>query len=409
MSKLTDERKRQIRAEEEARAQKEAEEKYRAEVRKEIGGGAGPVTTVRGHAPGPKAAPPERSPTLIVAKPSRRGAPLVAVGALAIALGIVLLILGLTRKAPRDPDEEIVADGSGALAPTAKPWNPADLGYPTLAYKDGVATETPATGTSTLGALKKQADEVPQIGTGGGPPPPPPPATAGALDALLVHVPADAFAVVALDLDKTRGSRALMDVLDTLVRQTGLADRVGPLSGAGAIVIAGVPSAPRQDPWPVVVVRDASGTLRVVAAPEIQDTAMAVSGGGNVLDSGGLRDALASVRSGPAGFAAIRMVDDARAELAQMLAGLEKIQWLAGTLDTSAGIVLSGSAVFPDDTSAASVAMAVNVGKSLAKSQLPAQVAVAIDKMAFTAMGNTVKVSARWTEADVAALSAAVR
>jgi hypothetical protein len=344
-----------------------------------------------------------------LAKPGRRGALLVALGALAIVAGIVLVILGLTRKAPRDPDEEIVADGSGALAPTAKPWNAAELGYPSLAYKDGVATETPATGTTTLGGLKKQADEVPQIGPGGGGPPPPPPATTGALDPLLAHVPAEAFAVIALDLENARGSRALMDALDTLLRQTGLADRVGSIGGANAIAIAGVPSAPREDPWPIVVVRDPSGALRVIAAPEIQDRAMAVAGGGNVLDGGGLRDALAGVRAGPAGFGAIRMVDEARAELAQMLAGSEKIQWLAGTLDTSSGIALSGSALFPDDTSAASVAMALNVGKSLAKSQLPAQVAVAVEKLAFTAMGNTVKISARWTEADVAALSAAAR
>lgn len=367
-----------------------------------------PVTTVKGHAPGPTGPAPSRFPTVKIAKPGRRGALLVALGALAIVAGIVLVVLGLSREAPRDPDEELVADGSGALAPTATPWNAAELGYPTLAYRDGVATETPATATTTLGALKKQADEAPQLGTGGGPPTPPP-ATTGALDALLVHVPGDAFAVVALDLDKTRGSRALMDALDLLVRQTGLADQVGPLGGAAAIVIAGVPSAPRQDPWPIVVLRDPSGALRVVAAPQIQDTALAVSGGGNVLDSGGLRDALAGVRSGPAGFAAIRMVDDARGELARMLPGLEKLAWIAGTLDTTSGIALTGSAVFPDDSTAAAVAMALSVGKTLGKSELPAAVGPALDKLRITAMGKTARISAVWTETDVAALLALTR
>lgn len=402
MTKLSDERKRQIRAEEEARAQAEAEAKHRAEVRSELAGA--PVTTVKGHAPGPTApvAEPARTPTVILAKPGRRGAVLVAVGALAVVAGIALLILGLTRKTPREPGAELVAESAPAAEP---PWNPAELASPSLSYKDGVATEVPATGTTTLADLKKQVDEVPPAG----PSSPPPAATVGALDPLLAYVPPDAFGVLAVDLDRLRGSRALMEAVDALVRQTGLADRIGPLGGVGAIAIAGVPSAPGKDPWPIVVLRAPAGDLRVVAAPEIEARAMAAPTAGNVLGAGGLADALAAVRSGPAGFGAIRMLDDARPALAQMLAGLEKIQWLAGTLDTSAGIALSGSAVFPDETTAASVAMAVSVGKSLAKTQLPAPAAAAVDKMAFTAMGKAIKISARWTEMDVAGLLAATR
>lgn len=365
-----------------------------------------PVTTVKGHAPGPTGpvVEPARAPTMKLATPGRRGAMLVALGAIAVVAGIVLVVIGLTRKGPRDPDAELVAEPTTAPAVTA--WNPAELGAPGLAYKDGVATEVPDPGTTTLGALEKQAEAVTAVGDRPSPPPAVP-ATTGALDPLLAHVPAEAFAVLAFDLEKTRGSRALMDALDALLRQTGLRDKVGSLDGVSAIVVAGVPSAPRQDPWPIVVLRSPSGDVRVVAAPEIDDRAQAAPTAGNVLGPGGLGDALASVRAGPAGFGAIRMIDDARGELARMLPGLEKIQWLAGTLDTSAGIVLTGSAVFPDDTSAAAVSMAINIGKSLAKSQLPAQAAIALDKTAFTAMGNAIKISARWTEADVAGLVAA--
>ena len=411
MSKLTDERKRQIRAEEEARARAEAEEKYRAEVRTELAGGPGPVTTVKGHAPGPKRPPaePARSPTLIVAKPGRRGALLVALGAVLVVAGIVLTVLG-SGGTPVEPEEKTAA-GGGALAAVTPAWKPSDLGYDELDLRGGTVKTIPDPGTTTLADLRAQAKAGPHGGLDPDEPagPTTPPATTGALDALLVHVPPEAFTVVAFDLDRTRGSAALMAMLDTLLRQTGLAGRVGPLAGVGAIAIAGVPSAPGKDPWPIVVLKLPSGDLRVVAAPEIEARAMAAPTAGNVLGPGALSDALASVRSGPAGFGAIRMMDEARGELARMLPGLEKIQWLAGTLDTSSGIALAGSAVFPDDTSAASVAMAISIGKSLAKSQLPAAAAVAVDKLAFTAMGNAVKISARWTEADVAGLLAATR
>jgi hypothetical protein len=45
------------------------------------------------------------------------------------------------------------------------------------------------------------------------------------------------------------------------------------------------------------------------------------------------------------------------------------------------------------------------MGRKVLTAQLPARVAIAVDKIAITAMGAQLRISATWTEADLAALA----
>jgi hypothetical protein len=124
---------------------------------------------------------------------------------------------------------------------------------------------------------------------------------------------------------------------------------------------------------------------------------------------GGMADALAGVSRGRTGFGAIRFTGALQQQLVQLLPDLEKLRWIAGTVDTANGIAISADAVFPDALTAAKLAVTISIGRKVAASQLPPAISTAFDKLAFTAMGNAIRISAVWTEADVQALLSAAR
>lgn len=193
--------------------------------------------------------------------------------------------------------------------------------------------------------------------------------TAVADAALLAQVPADTVSFVGIDLGKARGSAALTTVVTRLIRATGLDDHTVAFQSAGSLVIAGVP-----------------GT-RIPALIERGSAA---------------HDAVA--------FGAIWLDASTQRRLAQVLPDLGGIQWLAGTLERSpAGFSLAGSAAFADPYVAARIAVAIGMGRKVVTAQLPAKVAAAVDKIAIIAMGSSIRISATWTEADVAALTEAAR
>ena len=180
---------------------------------------------------------------------------------------------------------------------------------------------------------------------------------------MLAEVPATALGFIGIDLARARVSPALTAAVSRLVRATDLEDRA--IAAAASLVIAGVPG-----------LRGPALFARGPAPPR----------------------ALA--------FGAIWLDAGAQRRLAQVLPDLGAIQWIAGTLEqSSSGFSLSGSAAFADPYVAARIAVAVGMGRKLVISQLPARVAVAVDKLAITAIGSSIRISATWTEADMAALA----
>lgn len=200
---------------------------------------------------------------------------------------------------------------------------------------------------------------------------PPPPA----FDELLARVPSDAYAVLGLDLARARSSRSVMDALATLLRRVGLDVDV---QRAGRVVLAATPAG-------LVVVTPLSATDA----------------------GGGMADALAGVSRGRTGFGAIKMTGELKRELVSVIPDLEKLRWIAGTVDTTNGIALTADAVFPDAMTAAKLAVTISIGRKVAATQLPSAIATAFDKLSFTAMGNAIRLTAVWTEADVQALISA--
>ncbi len=183
---------------------------------------------------------------------------------------------------------------------------------------------------------------------------------------VLAEVPATALAFIGIDLARARVSPAMMTAVSRLVRATDLEDRADAIAAAASLVIAGVPG-----------LRGPTMFARGPAPPR----------------------ALV--------FGAIWLDASAQRRLAQILPDLGAIQWIAGTLEqSSAGFSLSGSAAFADPYVAARIAVAIGMGRKVVTSQLPANVAVAIDKLAITAMGSSIRISAMWSEADLAAVLA---
>lgn len=194
-------------------------------------------------------------------------------------------------------------------------------------------------------------------------------AKAGAEDprgpAMMASVPADALSFLGIDLVALRGSPALTAALTRLVHALDLGDRADLIGAAASLVIAGVPG---------------------VRASTMIDRAPTA------------RDAVA--------FGAIWLDANAQRKLAGILPDLGAVQWIAGTLErSSSGFSLAGSAAFADPYVAARIAVAIAMGRKLVTSQLPATVAIAADKIAVTAMGAQVRISATWSEADLAALA----
>ncbi len=183
--------------------------------------------------------------------------------------------------------------------------------------------------------------------------------------ALLAQVPGEGLSFVGIDLAKARGSAAMMAAVARLVRTSGMEDRADALRTASSLVIAGVPGAP---------------SARMIAP-------------GPVAPHGALA------------FGAIWLDAAGKRRLAQLLPDLGSIQWIAGTLETSrSGLTLAGSAALADPYVAARLAVSIGMGRKVFASQLPAPLAIAVDKIAITAMGATLMVSATWTDADARVL-----
>ena len=179
---------------------------------------------------------------------------------------------------------------------------------------------------------------------------------------LLAQVPSATVSFVGIDLAAARDSAALMIAITRLVHASGLDDRA---IEAGSLVIAGVPGAR----VPTMIAR----------APDVQHLLA---------------------------FGAIWLDATAQRKLAQILPDLAALQWIAGTLERSpSGVLLAGSAAFADPYVAARIAVAIGMGRKVVATQLPAKVAVALDKIAITAMGAQIRISATWSEADLAALA----
>ncbi len=184
-------------------------------------------------------------------------------------------------------------------------------------------------------------------------------------DGVLASVPADALAILGIDLVATRASPALAASVTRLVHATGLDDPANGLGKAGSLVIAGVP-----------------GLRRTTVIPRVRAGQAVVA------------------------FGMIWLEATTRRRLAQILPDLGAIAWLAGTLEQSpSGFTLAGSAAFADPYVAARIAVSIGMGRKLVTSQLPAAVAIAVDKLAVTAMGAQIRISATWSEADLAALA----
>jgi hypothetical protein len=192
-----------------------------------------------------------------------------------------------------------------------------------------------------------------------------PAAAAQPAPAMLAQVPADALGFLGIDLVAARNSPALTAAVTRLVNATDLGDRADLIGAATSLVIAGVPGVR----IPTMIVRGPT-----------------------------VRGALA--------FGAMWLDAAAKRRLASVLPDLAAVQWIAGTLEkSSSGFTLAGSAAFADPYVAARIAVAIGMGRKLVTSQLPAKVAIAVDKIAVTAMGAQVRISATWSEADLAALA----
>lgn len=188
---------------------------------------------------------------------------------------------------------------------------------------------------------------------------------ASADPAVLLQVPAETLGFAGVDLAATRASPALTAGVARLVHATGLDAHADRLRAATSLVIAGVPGA---------------AAMRIV---ERSATA---------------RGALA--------FGALWLDARLQRRLAQLLPDLGAIRWIAGTLETSSsGFTLSGSAAVTDPYAAAGIAVAIGMGRKVVTSQLAPSVAIAVDKIAITAMGASLRITATWSEADLAALA----
>jgi hypothetical protein len=440
---ISDERKRQIRAEEEARAKQDAEERYRAEVRRELrGGNVQPAA----------AAKPPRAPRR--SRPPQSGVRtlLLTLGALLVVVGIVLVVIasrgGDDASASEGP--EITAGGKGELEPASPPWDPTQLSYDDLFIDaGGNLVAKPARGMMTLADLVRQAKEAETGGSGGGLDTLPP-TTPGDLAALIEYVPPEAFAVVAADLEQARRSPAAMDALGFLGEETGAGKVLGDatvaagmslLSDARALVIAGIPRGPGEEPQPLLIVRGVfdptrlegaltaagasvvardSGGVRfqlggeavlmredlLIATPAtVLDRALAAAAGDSAGDTGSLRDAVREVWAAPSGFVALWFPDELRTELRGMLPDLAEARWLAAGFDTGAGVTLTGALAFADDATAARAAGALDLAKRFGATQLgDATATAALDQLVLQASGDRVRLSATIDEAHATAL-----
>lgn len=360
MSDLSDDRKRQILA----------EEQYREQVRRQLQGGRPPPS------------PPQR--------PARRprkghaGTGLLVSGALLLTAGVISLLIGLGyRRAGGDNRAELTARGGGPLAPVpAGSWKASELGFDDLVVgPDGTISTRPHPGVATLAAL---AEEL-------GVAPPPGPATAGRFDDLLDHVPPDAFAVVAVDLEQARGSPGLMAALDKLLRESGYPDRIDVLATGKRLVLAGM-SRGGSEPEPLLLVDDPGPPLP----------------GDSVLEAGALREAIAQGAAGTTGFVALTIPPEVRGDAAGMLGDLVNASWMVATIDARGGVAIAGTARFADDATAGRAAGALDLLRRLGAGQAPPDAAAALGKIAITSAGTDMRVTANLDDTDVIALVALV-
>jgi Mg-chelatase subunit ChlD len=304
-------------------------------------------------------------------------------------LGLVLLVAGLIVHARRKKKRDFAGTGllvSGSLLLTA--------GVISLVLGLGDRRAGGDTrGGDTRGGDTRGGDTRAQIDAGSARPPSPPDATSrGRFADLLDRVPAEAFVVVAVDLEQARGSPGLIAALEALLRQSGLADRSGVLATGKRMVVAGIPRG-TADPEPLLLVDD--------PGPELA--------GPSVLEAGALREAIAQGETAGTGFLAIHIPPEVRGDAAGMLGDLVTASWMVARFETGAGVGVTATARFADDATANRAAGALDLLRRLGAGQVAATApaaAAALERLAVGAAGKDLQMTVVLEDAEIVALVA---
>lgn len=232
------------------------------------------------------------------------------------------------------------------------------------------------------------------------------PVTAAGLDALIAYVPPEAFAVVAIDLERGRRSPVLSRVVELLVAQTGQPASI--TAGARALVIARMPALGGEPPASLVVIAGAVDDA-LFGPPAVIERSRAAHAGASAAETGGLRDGLLAVLGGPAGFAAVQMTEELQSVARGVLPDLATAAWYAGSLEVTSRVRVTGIGAFPNLTTAVRIAGAVDLGKSFALGQLRSTdpvAARAIERVFARPVGSTLQITATFDDAEALALLA---
>lgn len=227
------------------------------------------------------------------------------------------------------------------------------------------------------------------------------------LDALLAYVPTDALAVVAIDLEQARRSPALIRGVERLLAQLGH----DLPTGARALVVARISTGAGEPPADLLILTESSGP-RLLGPSAVVERANAAHLGASLVEAGELRDALVAARGDSAAFGVVRMTESLRTAARALSPDLATATWFTGSLAVGTGITLTGIGAFPDLTTAARVAAAVDLGKSFALGELRSKEPVAaraIEKLFARPVGATLRVTATFDEAEATALLGLLR
>jgi Mg-chelatase subunit ChlD len=293
------------------------------------------------------------------------------IGGVLGGLGGVLVIAGLIVHARRKQKRDFAGTGllvSGSLLLTA-----------------GVIS-------LVLGLGDRRAGDPPRAeldASAGGRPPPSPDATpdAGRFADLLGRVPAEAFTVVAVDLEQARGSPGLMAALDALLRQSGFADRTDVLATGKRMVVAGIARG-TAEPTPLLLVDEPGPAL----------------GAPSVLEAGALREAIAAGATAPTGFLAIHIPPEVRGDAAGVLGELVSASWMVARFEAGTGVAVTGTARFADDATANRASGALDLLRRLGAGQVAATApaaAAALGRLTVGASGKDLQLSVVLDDAEL--------
>jgi hypothetical protein len=114
------------------------------------------------------------------------GGALILLGLLAICISYLVSPSRSTQ--PSDAGPDLVASGSGELAPIGPTWKASDLAYDRIDTSSGSAVAVPAAGITSLAELAKQVENSPAAPATS--PPTPPASTIGPLPPTPTTTPA---------------------------------------------------------------------------------------------------------------------------------------------------------------------------------------------------------------------------